>query len=328
MRCRRATVPCLATGRVTISIGELGEFGLIARIAARLPAGDRVVLGPGDDAAVVRAPDSRIVATTDLLVERRHFRRDWSGSYDVGRKAAAQNLADIVAMGAVPTALLVGVVLPGELPVTWMDELTDGLRDECALTGASVVGGDVSGGNDIILGVTAFGDLEGREPVTRSGARPGDIVALAGRLGWAAAGYAVLSRGFRTPRAIVAAHRRPAPPYAAGPAAARAGATAMCDVSDGLVQDLGHICEASGVGIEIDRGTLPVPEPLTEVASAIGADPFEWVITGGEDHALTASFPAGVTLPEPWYEIGRVVRGEGVVVDGMTVEGRGWEHFR
>ena len=197
------------------------------------------LLGPGDDAAVVAVPDGRVVATTDLLVENRHFRRDWSTANDIGHKAAARNFADIAAMGAVPTALLLGFATPGDVALEWVDGLMAGLREECGEVGAAIIGGDVTAADVITLGVTALGDLQGREPVTLGGARPGDVVALAGKVGWAAAGFAVLGRGFRSPVQVVSAHRRPEPPYAEGPRAAELGASAMTDVSDGLVADLG-----------------------------------------------------------------------------------------
>jgi thiamine-monophosphate kinase len=311
------------------TVGEVGEFGLIDQLVGRLPAGAGVLLGSGDDAAVVAAPDSRTVASTDLLVEGRHFRRDWSEPYDVGRKAAAQNLADLAAMGAVPTALLVGLAAPGSLPVDWVLSLADGLREECETVGASVVGGDVARSETLTLAVTAIGSLEGREPVTRSGARPGDVVAVVGRLGWAAAGLAVLSRGFRSPRVLVEAHRRPSPPYGQGPLAAKLGATAMIDVSDGLVQDLGHIASRSGVLIDIASGVFEVPEVFQDTARALTADPLTWLLAGGDDHALAATFPSGVDLPEGWLVVGRVAEGEGVVlVDGAPYDGPGgWQAF-
>lgn len=308
--------------------GGLGEFGLIAAVTARLPQGPRTLLGPGDDAAVVATPDGRVVATTDLLVEGRHFRRDWSSAADIGHKAAAQNLADVVAMGAVPTALLVGLGAPGDLPVGWAEELADGLREECALVGASVVGGDVVRADHVLLAVTALGDLEGRTPVLRSGAHAGDVVAVAGRLGWAAAGLAVLARGFRSPARLVSAHRRPQPPYAAGPQAAVLGATAMVDVSDGLVADLGHVAEASEVRIELDRAAFEVARPLVDVGNALGVDPYDWILTGGDEHALAATFPPGIELPQPWRVVGRALAGEGVLVDGEPLEHGGHDHFR
>ena len=214
---------------------------------ADLETTEKTLLGPGDDAAVVAASDGRVVVSTDLLVEQRHFRRDWSTAVDVGHKAAARAFSDISAMGAQPTALLVGVALPGTLEVAWVDGLMAGLREECGSVGAAVVGGDVTAADAITIAVTALGDLEGRPAVTQSGARAGDLVAVCGRTGWAAAGFAVLSRGFRSPVQVVTAHRRPEPPYGEGPRAAELGASAMTDVSDGLVADLGHIAAASGV---------------------------------------------------------------------------------
>jgi thiamine-monophosphate kinase len=311
------------------SVSDLGEFGLIGVIVGRFPVTDDVLLGPGDDAAVVAAPDARVVATTDLLVEGRHFRRDWSSAHEIGRKAAAQNLADVIAMGARPTALLVGLGCPPDLPAAWATGLADGIAEECALVGATVVGGDVVRSDQVVVAVTALGDLEGRAPVTRSGARPGDVLAVAGRLGWSAAGLAVLGRGFRSPRVLVEAHKVPTPPYSAGPAAAVAGATSMIDVSDGLLQDAGHVAAASGVVLEIDTGALTVDQPLADAAAAFNADPLEWVLRGGEDHALLATFPAGAPLPDGFAAIGRVGVGEaGVLVDGERTTGAGGhDHF-
>ncbi len=291
-----------------------------------------MLLGPGDDAAMVSAPDGRVVVSTDLLLEGRHFRRDWSSGYDVGRKAAAQNLADIAAMGAVPTSIVVGLGIPPDLPLAWLDALTDGFRDECAVVGASVAGGDITRCDLVVIGVTALGDLRGLAPVTRSGARPGQVVAVAGRLGYAAAGLALLDAGAPVGSAelaeAVAGHRQPRPPYSCGPEAARLGAAAMLDVSDGLLQDLGHIAAASGVRIELAPEALTVGEPVEAAAKALGADPLDWVLTGGEDHALAAVFPAEVRLPPSWQVVGRVCEGEGVVVEGRAAGPGGWDHFR
>jgi len=270
-----------------------------------------------------------VVATTDVLVDGRHFRRDWSTGYDVGRKAAAQNLADVAAMGAVPTGLLLGLACPPDLDVEWVELLADGLRDECGLVGATVLGGDVVGSETLTVAITALGDLGGRAPVTRFGAKPGHVVAVTGRLGWAAAGLAVLGRGFRSPVSVVGAHRRPEPPYAEGPRAAELGATSMVDVSDGLVADLGHVALASEVGIELDTARLEVSAKLRDVGNALGADPMGWVLAGGDDHALAATFPGDVELPPQWRVIGRVARGRGVLVDGAPyLPPAGWDHFR
>ena len=328
------------------SAGAVGEFGLIARVVARSGTAALADVGPGDDAAVLRAPDGRVVASTDVLVEGRHFRRDWSSAEDVGHKAAAANLADIAAMGAVPTALLVGLVCPAGTAAGWAEGVATGMAEECAPFGAAVVGGDTSASapdsQSVVLSVTALGDLGGRAPVLRSGARPGDVVAVAGRLGWSACGLAVLRRGFTAPAAAVTAHRRPRPPYADGPAAADAGATAMCDTSDGLLADAGHLAADSGVVIDLDGAVLRetfVTGPLPQVAAALGGDPLTWVLTGGEDHALVATFPVGVELPAGWARIGIVQEatesGPEVRVDGVPApqvaaelgEGTGHVHF-
>jgi thiamine-monophosphate kinase len=309
-------------------LADLGEFGLISAITARLPQGRSVLVGPGDDAAVIAVANTPVVATTDILVENRHFRRDWSSAQDVGCKAAAQNLADVAAMGAVPTTLLVGFGAPPELPADWALGLADGLREECERVGASVAGGDVVRSDLVVVAVTALGDLGGRPPVTRAGAQPGDVVAVCGRLGWAEAGLRVLSRGFRSPRVLVDAHRRPQVPYDAGPEAARLGASAMCDVSDGLLADLAHVAKASTVAIDLDPGALEVPDPIRDAAVALGARPLDWILTGGEDNALAATFAADATLPQRWRVVGRVSSGEGVTVAGEPYEGdAGHAHF-
>ena len=312
-----------------MSIAETGEFGLITRIVAQLETGAASLLGPGDDAAVVATPDRRVVASTDVLVEGRHFRRDWSSAADIGHRAAAANLADIAAMGATPTALLVALCVPTDLEVAWAEELAGGLSAEASRTGAAVVGGDMSSSPTLTIAVTALGDLAGREPVLRSGAQPGDVVALAGRTGHAAAGYTVLSRGFRTPKLLVEAYRRPEVEYAAGPTAAGLGATSMIDISDGLLQDLGHIAAASVVGIDLDRAAFEVPGPMRDAASALGVDPYVWLLAGGDDHALAATFPSGTPLPPGWRPVGSVHEGTGVTVDRRPWQGgTGWDHFR
>ncbi len=312
-----------------VSLSEVGEFALIERMTRGRRQPRTTLLGPGDDAAVVAAADGRVVATTDVLVQGVHFRLDWSSPEQIGRKAAAVNLADVVAMGAVPTALLVALSCPASTPSAVPAGIADGMWAEAYTAGAGVVGGDVSSAPSIVVAVTALGSLEGREPVTRSGARPGDVLAVAGRLGWAAAGLAVLGRGFRAPGVLVDAQRTPQPPYVAGPQAARAGATAMVDVSDGLLADLGHVAHASGVRISLERSAFGVPYRLGEIASALGADPMDWILTGGEDHALAATFGPGTPLPEGWTAVGTVDDGEpGVLVDGEVHEGEpGWRHF-
>ncbi len=299
-----------------------------------LPAGANTLLGPGDDAAVVGSPDGRVVASADVLVEGRDFRRDWSSGQDVGWKAAAQNLADIAAMGAVPTSLLVSLVAPGDLPVEWALDLARGLAAACEGTGVGVVGGDLSSGAAITVAVTALGDLQGRTPVLRSGAQPGQVVALAGVLGRSAGGLAALQAwgpdiaAGRCPD-LLAAHRRPRPTYALGPVAASAGATAMLDISDGLLRDAGRVCAASGVGIDLDETALGrFAERLRPAAEALGIDPWEWVLGGGEDHGLLAVFATG-KVPAGFVVIGRTsAQGPAVTVSGREpLLGSGWDHF-
>jgi thiamine-monophosphate kinase len=312
------------------TVAETGEFALIRAVTEgrRQPPG--TLLGPGDDAAVVAAPDGRVVASTDVLVQGVHFRLDWSTPEHVGRKAVAVNLADIAAMGATPTTVLVGLACPPDTPREVVTGLADGMWAEAERAGVGVSGGDMVRADQLVISVTALGDLGDREPVTRSGARPGDVLAVTGRLGWAAAGLAVLGRGFRSPVGVVNAQRCPEPPYEAGPRAALAGATAMIDVSDGLLADLGHIGEASGVGIDVRTADLDIPARLTEVGAALGADPLDWVLTGGEDHALVATFPPFTELPDGWRTIGVATMADsGITVDGkpFSREG-GWTHWR
>jgi len=309
------------------TLADLGEFGLVEAITSRFTQGERVLLGPGDDAALVAVPDRRVVVSTDLLVDTRHFRRDWAEAIDIGHKAAAQNLSDVNAMGGRATALTVGLAAPPDLSVAWVLELADGIAEEAALVGASVVGGDLTASDQVVIAVTVLGEVEG-EPVRRSGARAGDVVALAGRQGWAAGGLTVLTRGFRSPRKLVDAYRRPEPPYEAGAQARAAGATAMIDVSDGLVADVGHLATASGVAVDVETAAFELAEPLQAVGAALGVDPMQFILGGGDDHALVATFPADVPLPDGWTRIGSVADGEGVTVDGGAYEGpTGHRHF-
>ncbi len=313
------------------TVADLGEFGLVRAFVGRFEQGPAVFVGPGDDAAVLRTPKGHVLASTDLLVENRHFRRDWATATDIGHRAAAQNISDINAMGGRATGLTVGLVLPPDLPAQWVLDLADGIAAEAALVGASIIGGDITRGTEIVVSVTVLGECE-IAPVLRSGAGPGDVVAIAGRQGWAAAGLAVLGRGFRSPRAVVVAHQRPEPPYEAGPAAARAGATSMIDVSDGLVADVGHLASGSGVAIDLVSAAFTIEDPLIAVGAALGVDPMTFVFGGGEDHPLVATFPAGTALPEPFRAIGSVSAagetGPAVTVDGEPYEGdAGWTHF-
>lgn len=315
----------------TQTLGALGESGVLARIFPRLPSAATQLLGPGDDAAIMSAPDGRYVVTTDLMVHGPDFRLAWSLPHDLGWKAAASNLADVAAMGAVPTALVVAIAAPADSPVTLLEGIADGLRDACAAFApqCGVVGGDLSVSNTMTIAVTAFGDLQGRAPVLRSGAQVGDIVAVSGALGEAASGLRLLfeeavdSDG--EPDAKLAAGLReqtvaqlsPTPPIADGPRAALAGATSMLDLSDGLAIDASRIARASDVTIDFESSALG-----DDVSLALG---------GGEDHSLLATFPHGVKLPGGFRAIGHVVvkrsDAEGVCLDGVPHPVTGWDPF-
>lgn len=316
---------------VDATLGDVGEFGLISELVALFPQGEHVLLGPGDDAAVLRVRTGHVVVSTDLVVEGRHFRRDWVDAVDVGHRAAAQNISDINAMGGRAHSLTIGLAAPSDLPASWALDFARGFAEECAGVGASIVGGDVTGASEIVVSVSVLGACT-QAPVLRSGASAGEVLALAGRQGWAAGGLAVLGRGFRSPRALVDAYRRPEPPYDAGPAAADAGATSMIDVSDGLLAEVGHLAAHSGVAIDVRRAALDLPEPLLAVGSALNIDPVVLVLGGGEDHSLLATFPARATLPDGWRvigEVGEVRDGEpAVTLDGAPYDGpTGWTHF-
>ncbi|MGX5679852.1 thiamine-phosphate kinase [Schumannella luteola] len=307
------------------TLGTLGESAVLARVFPRLPAAAAQLLGPGDDAAVIAAPDGRYVVTTDMMIHGPDFRLAWSTPFDLGWKAAATNLSDVAAMGAVPTALVVALAAPATTEVAFLEEFADGLRAACAelSPGAGVVGGDLSVSHTLTIAVTAFGDLEGRAPVLRSGARPGDVVAVSGTLGLAAEGLrllfehgvadghpdaaaaAALKREHPVP---LAAQLRPHPPIADGRAAAIAGATAMLDLSDGLARDASRIADASGVAIDF---------------SGVTAEE----LAGAEDHSLLACFAPGIPLPGGFRAIGTVLEGEGVLADGERITGSGWDPY-
>ncbi len=309
------------------TLADAGEFGLIEAFTALFEQGEHVLIGPGDDAAVLRIRSGHVVVSTDLMVEGRHFRRDWASGEDVGHRAAAQNLSDINAMGGSAHSLTVGLGAPADLPAVWALDFARGFAAECAGVGASVVGGDLTQADQIVIAVTAIGACT-QAPVLRSGATPGNVLAIAGRQGWAAGGLAVLGRGFRSPRVLVEAYRRPEPPYAAGRIGAEAGATAMIDISDGLLAEARHLAEESGVAIDVRRNAFDLAEPLIAVGAALGADPLSFVLGGGDDHALLATFPGPADVPDGWQIIGSVADGAGVTVDGATYDGpTGWTHF-
>ena len=316
------------------TVGELSEGRILRRILERLGESNALV-GPGDDAAVIAAADGRVVATVDTLVHGPDFRLAWSSAFDLGYKAAAVNLADVAAMGATPTALLVALAMPDATRLSFVTGIADGLRAACRdlAPGCRVEGGDLTVSDTLTIAVTALGALAGRSPVLRSGAEPGDLVAVAGELGRAARGLDILFERFtdaaghpipvdeslldHVELADLAAQLRPSPPVWLGPEAADAGATGMMDVSDGLVLDASRMAAASGVTIALESAALG-----SDVASALA---------GGEDHALLATFPADRPLPHGFVRVGVVqARGQdAVLVDGRAHDGRGgWDPYR
>ncbi|WP_422748428.1 thiamine-phosphate kinase [Mycobacterium sp. WMMD1722] len=310
------------------TLADLGEFAVIDEVVRGRRQPPVVTVGPGDDGAVLRAPDGNVVVSVDMLVEGRHFRLDWSTPHDVGRKAVAQNAADIEAMGAVASGFVVGFAAPADTPAESAVALADGLWAEAGSIGAGIVGGDMVSAPQWVVSVTVLGDLAGRRPVRRGGARPGDLVAVVGDLGTSAAGYALWCAGVDRFERLRRAHLVPRPPYGQGRVAADAGATAMTDVSDGLLADLGHLAAASGCTVEVTRDLLRDDQgALLDAAAAVGADAWQWVLGGGEEHALVATFRGDP--PRGWRVIGRVVAGAPqVLVDGRDWTGeRGWQSY-
>ena len=338
---------------------DLDEGELLARVLPRYAATRGVVrdaapVGPGDDAAVVLTPSGSVVATTDTMVRGRDWHDEWSSAHDVGRKVVAQNLADVAAMGAAPTALLVALMADPATPVDWCLGLADGIAEAAVEAGAEVVGGDVSAAGEgvVVVAVTALGDLRGRHPVLRSGARPGDVVAVCGSLGLSGGGLALLEAGEvpedgdgteargargRAASGLVAYHRAPQPPWGAGPVASAAGVHALIDVSDGLVTDAGRVARDSGVRLDLTGRVLRrhfADGPLTLALGEEAA--LHQVLAGGEEHSLVGCFPPAVdleALPGPaWVAVGRVTEagedGPRVTVDDVVPDAPGWDHFR
>jgi thiamine-monophosphate kinase len=312
-----------------LTLADLGEDGLLSVIFPLLPGSPEVLIGPGDDTALLSTPGGSVLATTDAMVRGHDWLDHWSTGADVGAKTVAQNVADIAAMGGVPSGLLVTLIADPRTSVAWVRDFTAGLAQAAQEAGVAVLGGDLSSAPEgvLVVSVTALGACEGSEPVCRSGAQAGDVLAVCGSLGHSAAGLMLLQRGRRelAPE-LVSFHRRPRPPYEQGPVAARAGATAMLDISDGLGRDAGRIARASGVGILLDEALLR--DDAIALQSVLSQDEaWRCVTEGGEEHSLLACFPPGVPLPGGWRRIGDVVAGSGVTLGGQLVTGGGWDHF-
>ncbi len=319
------------------TLANLGESESLARTIGKLIQGEYAIVGPGDDAAVVTSSDGRFVVTTDTMIEGHDFKLDWCKGFDLGFKAIASNVADVAAMGAKPTALVVALALPRDTQISWLEDFANGLN--AGLTqlapGASVVGGDLASADQVFISVTAHGDLEGLEPVLRSGAKPGDILAIAGTLGKAAAGLSLLQSDIADAKHafddLVSVQLRPMPPIFSGVLANKAGATSMLDVSDGLAKDASRIAKASGVTVQIDKSALLGFEAVVELAALrLEVTPENWVLFGGEDHALLATFPEGSDIPKEFKPIGRVLQSSDVLVllDDVELQANGWDSIR
>jgi thiamine-monophosphate kinase len=310
----------------------LNESDIIRCISARLPDPPSEVVVPiSDDCAVVRLGGELWVAATDMLISGRHF-KDWASPEDVGYKAVAVNVSDTAAMGAVPRFVLAsGGAREAETTLRCME----GVLEACQEFGAYPLGGDTIAAGALTVDVAILGQLA-CAPVLRSGAHPGDLLAVTGELGASSAGLLALESGDAGPERLVKKHLRPEPRVVLGGVASRLGAHAMIDLSDGLASDVRHVCEMSGVGCRIDLGLLPVAGDTREYASASGLDPEILAATGGEDYELliTASEEVVNSLAAesevvPLTVIGEVVE-EGIVFlrDGESVEDlSGWDHF-
>ena len=312
------------------TLASLGENEALKRTVSRLKKGHHAIVGSGDDAAVVRTSNNQFVVTTDTMIEGHDFKTEWSSAFDLGWKAIATNISDVAAMGATPTALVVALAVPKETEISWLEQFADGLQSalDSLSPGTEIVGGDLAASEQIIIAVTAHGDLEGREPILRTGAKPGDILAVGGTLGQAAAGLSLLQSGNQD--AInayddwVNIQRRPNPPIHLGIEATEA--TSMLDISDGLAKDAHRIARASGVKLIINRQALDgYCARLDDVASRLEINSLDWVLFGGEDHSLLATFPKDVTLPRGFKPIGSVEQGEGVYLDASKLAERGWD---
>lgn len=323
---------------------ELGEFGLIGRFRRHAVSGGRVELGIGDDAAVIRMSGDRLVWTVDTLVDGTHFRLGAIDPVDLGYKSLAVNVSDIAAMGARPVAALLALVVPKDSPVDFLDSFWEGLSECARRYECAVAGGDTTSGPVLTITVTVAGEA-GTRIVTRSGAKPGELVCVTGTLGGSAAGLAVIEAGVSSTdeapvRRAIRAHVRPDARVTFGRAAAEHGATAMIDVSDGLVADLGHICEESGVGMGVDVDAVPLPEGLGLLGKELGRDPLDWALYGGEDYELAMTVPRNrvealrMSVEESggvFSVIGTVTEGREVRLTGegprRSIDRRGWDHF-
>jgi thiamine-monophosphate kinase len=305
------------------------EAGLIAQLRDLFHTSFQtgVEIGIGDDAAVVLASNKKLVATVDMAVEDIHFKREWSTPFQIGAKLTTANLADIFAMGATPKYLLVAAAITEVNNSQTVSELAKGIRSVADKFEVAVIGGDLSRAEKMSLSITALGEIS-EKPITRSGAKVGDIVYVSALPGLSAAGLAILTRGLDRPRYVVEAHLNP---KLSAPNKLIQVATSMCDISDGLFTDASHIASASTVRINLSKNKLISGsdfKDLAELAVELGEQVFDWILTGGEDHFFLATVDPKNASDEIGLEIGVVEAGGGeVVLDGEKIQKAGYQHF-
>lgn len=315
---------------------EIGEIAAIKQATSQFRNVGSTLVGPGDDAAVVRLVGDSVVITTDTMIEKHDFSLEFSSPFDLGYKAVATNVADVVAMGASPIALVVAMTVTNKTRVSWINEFARGLQAglDVLAPKAAIVGGDLATAEQIFISVTAHGDLAGNNPVLRSGARPGDLVAVCGTLGKAAAGLALLQHEddslARSYPELVEVQLRPQPPIELV-LANTATITAMLDVSDGLSLDARRLANSSNVALQLKSSALQGFAAVLEQAAqsmqardSVARDPMEWVLHGGEDHSFLVTLATG-EVPTGFKVIGAVSDGSGVFLDGKQLESRGWD---
>jgi thiamine-monophosphate kinase len=287
----------------------------------------RLEVGIGDDAAVISGIDNKLVATVDMAVEGVHFRKDWSTPFQIGAKLTTASLADLFAMGAEPKYLLVAAAIPKLNNSEVVIDIAKGIRSVADEFKVTVIGGDLSKSEKLVLSITALGDLSSK-PIKRNGAKVGDLVYLSSLPGLSAAGMAILERELDRPRYVVEAHLNP---KLRKPKNLMQFATAMCDISDGLSIDAGHIAKDSKVSInflsEFLRNASDFKD-LQELATELGADVFDWILNGGEDHFFIATVNPDKANNDLGIKVGEVVSGDGrILLDGKEVEKSGYQHF-
>ena len=305
------------------------EAGLIARLRDLFHTSfqTQVQVGIGDDAAVIKSSNNKLVATVDMAVEDIHFNKKWSTPFQIGAKLTTANLADIFAMGAIPKYLLVAAGISELDNSETVTELAKGIRSVADKFEVTVIGGDLSKSEKMTLSITALGELSG-QPILRSGARVGDLIYLSSLTGLSAAGLAILNRELDRPRYVVEAHLNP---KLVAPEKLIKVATSMCDVSDGLATDAAHLSYASNVNFNLSKDLISQAadfKDLAELAKELNEDVFDWILTGGEDHFFLATVGKENESNELGIQIGSVGKGEGkLLLDGVEIKKTGYQHF-